>query len=207
MTKLLYLNASPRGDDAASTQAAQIFIDALPDAVQCERTDLFDADLPDLTAEIASAKQKFPMGIDLGDAESRQWARVVELVEAFKDADHYLFGLPMWNFSIPYRFKHYIDIITHPGLLFSRDANGIHGLASGSATVIYSRGGDYSPKDGQPDPYDFQSPYVKAWLGLVGLNPVNEVLVQRTMAGPDALQEGLDATRQQLQELAGACLQ
>ena len=206
MTKLLYLNASPRGDDAASTQAAQIFIDALPDDVQCERIDLFDADLPDLTAAVASAKQKFPMGIELSEEESAQWAKIVELVDAFKDADHYLFGLPMWNFTIPYRFKHYIDIVTHPGLLFSRDEKGIHGLASGGATVIYSRGGDYSPKDGQPDPYDFQSPYVKAWLALVGLNPVHEVLVQRTMAGPDALQETLDAARPQLQELAASCL-
>ena len=198
MTKLLYLNASPRGDDAASTQAAQIFIDALPDAVQCERIDLFDANLPDLTAEIASAKQKFPMGIDLGDAESRQWARVVELVEAFKDADHYLFGLPMWNFSIPYRFKHYIDIITHPGLLFSRDANGIHGLASGSATVIYSRGGDYSPKDGAPDPYDFQSPYVKAWLGLVGARATHHGRARRLAGRPGCHAAAVAGTRRRL---------
>ncbi len=110
----------------------------------------------------------------------------------------------MWNFSIPYKFKHYIDLITHPGLTFASDADGIRGLASGSATVMYSRGGNYSPKDGQPDPFDFQSPYINAWLGLVGLGPINEVLVQGTMAGPDGVATAVAGATAQLQSLAGA---
>lgn len=203
MPKLLYINASPRGDVSASVNAARLFIDALPDAIEVEQIDLIDAHLPHLTAEIASAKVKFPSGAALTDEERKQWGVVESLVEQFKAADHYLFGLPMWNFSIPYTFKHYIDMITHPGLLFARDDKGIHGLASGSATVIYSRGGDYSPKDGKPDPYDFQSPYVKAWLALVGLSPVNEVLVQTTMAGPDAAKASVEGATPQLQTIAG----
>ncbi len=202
MTQLLYLNASPRGDAAASTQAAKHFIEAVSGNVEIQQINLFEANLPEFSAELASAKQKFSIGMDLTEAESRAWSQATELVETFASADHYLFGVPMWNFSLPYKLKQYIDLITHPGLTFKADKDGIRGLVSGAATVIYSRGGDYSPKNGEPDPYDFQSPYLRAWLSLVGLNPVEEVLVQSTMAGPDAQQAAVSQAAERLQKLA-----
>ena len=202
MTNLLYINASPRGEVSAANQACLIFTNALPDSVKVDRLDLFEAQLPEVTLEITAAKMKFAMGLDLDDEEARQWSAITNLVSQFLEADSYLFAIPMWNFSIPYKLKQYIDLITHPGLTFTSDENGPKGLASGPATLIYSRGGDYSPKDGKPDPFDFQSPYMKAWTRLVGLNPVSEVLVQRTMAGPDALTETLDAQRSKLIALA-----
>lgn len=204
MTTLLYINASPRRDAAASTQAAATFLDALDEGVQVDRVDLFDADLPEYTAVLASAKQSTMMGTALSDEEQAQWQRVTQLVEQFVGADCYLFGVPMWNFSVPYKLKQYIDLVTHPGLTFASDAQGIRGLAAGPATVIYSRGGDYSRKDGQPDPFDFQSPYLNAWLGLVGLGPVTEVLVQGTLAGPDALSQSVQGAQAQLVEAAQA---
>jgi len=165
--------------------------------------DLFDAGLPAFTAALASAKQKFAVGADLTEEEQRQWQVVTDLVAQFKAADHYLLGVPMWNFSLPYILKQYIDLITHPQLTFTRDEQGMRGLAAGPVTVIYSRGGNYSPKDGKPDPYDFQSPYLKAWLALVGLGPVEEILVQGTMAGPDALAEAVQGAAAQLLAAAG----
>jgi len=202
MSTLLYVNASPRGAASASTQAAEHFLTALPAAVSVQRLDLFEADLPDYTAALTQAKQKTVMGMALEGAEQIEWQAVTELVAQFVAADHYLFGVPMWNFNVPYKLKQYIDLITHPGLTFTRDAEGIHGLAGGAATVIYARGGDYSPKDGQPDPFDFQSPYLRAWLGLVGVAPVEEVLVQTTMAGPDAQNQSVANALPQLQAAA-----
>ena len=200
MSRLLYISASPRGGASASIQAADFFLEALPSEVEVERLDLFAADLPEYTPALASAKQK--MGVGLDDEEAAQWPQVKELVAQFVAADRYLFAIPMWNFSVPYKFKQYIDLVTHPGLTFTRDEQGIRGLASGPATVIYSRGGDYSAKDGQPDPFDFQSPYMNGWFTLVGLGPVEEVLVQRTMAGPDALAAAVDGARERLESLA-----
>lgn len=202
MTDLLYINASPRGELSAANQASLIFTDALPDSVQVNRLDLFEAQLPEVTLEITAAKMKFAMGLDLDAEEARQWSAIQTLVSQFVEADSYLFAIPMWNFSIPYKLKQYIDLITHPGLTFTSDENGPKGLASGPATLIYSRGGDYSPKDGKPDPFDFQSPYMNAWTRLVGLDPVSEVLVQKTMAGPDALKETLEAEKSKLIALA-----
>ena len=68
--------------------------------------------------------------------------------------------------------------------------------------VIYARGGSYGPKDGQPDPYDHQSTYLKAWLGLVGVNLAAEVAVEGTMRPPVGADNHLDGVRTRLEELA-----
>ena len=202
MSNLLYISASPRGEDSAAVQASAVFLNALDSAVSVTALNLFEADLPDYTHSLASAKQKTMTGADMTSTEAQQWQRVTELVDQFLGADHILLALPMWNFSIPYKFKQYIDLITHPGMTFTMDKNGPRGVGSASGTVIYSRGGDYSPKDGKPDPFDFQSPYLKAWASLVGISPLEEVLVQRTMSGPDAQSEAIDGAAERLESLA-----
>jgi FMN-dependent NADH-azoreductase len=42
-----------------------------------------------------------------------------QLVDEFLSADLYVFGIPMYNFSIPSTFKAYIDQIVRPGRTFS----------------------------------------------------------------------------------------
>lgn len=204
MTTVLYLNASPRGEQSAAHQAAGVFLSALGDDVTVNSIDLFATDLPDVTLEVTSAKIKQFLAMDLTEEEAAQWQVVTNLVNEFKVADHYLMGIPMWNFGIPYKLKHYIDLINHPGLTFTRDANGPRGLVEGSATLIYSRGGDYAPKDGRPDPMDFQSIYMNAWLTSIGITDVNEVLVQNTMGGPDMVKQTIEGVTDQLTGIASA---
>ena len=202
MTDVLYICASPRGEQSAAVQAANVFTDALADSVSLTELNLFTCNLPEYTSVLTNAKQKIMTAAELSPDEANEWTRVTELVDQFLNADHVLIALPMWNFSIPYKFKQYIDLLTHPGLTFQIDKDGPRGIGAASGTVIYSRGGDYSPKDGQPDPFDFQSPYVKAWAALVGISPLNEVLVQGTLAGPDAQAEAIARASQNLKELA-----
>ena len=202
MTTVLYVNSSPRGDESAAAQAAQQFLQALPEGVTVQELNLFDYGLPEYTHTLAAAKQKTMMGAELSAEEASEWSGVTKLVDQFLAADHILMTIPMWNFSIPYKFKQYIDLLTHPGVTFLMDKSGPRGVGSASGTVIYSRGGDYSPKDGQPDPFDFQSPYIGAWAGLVGISPLEEVLVQRTMGGPEAQAAAVNAAAKQLEEAA-----
>ena len=204
MTQILSITASPRGEDSAAIQATNIFLDALPATAAVTHLNLFAAGLPEYTPQLAAAKQKTMFGTELDDAEAAQWQRVTALVDQLLAADHLLLALPMWNFSIPYKFKQYIDLVTHPNVTFTMDKDGPRGLASASGTIIYSRGGDYSPKDGKPDPFDFQSPYMRAWCSLVGIDPVTDVLVQRTMGGLEAQAAAIDGARAQLQALAAS---
>jgi len=203
VTTLLYINASPNSD-SVSDQGAQFFLDALKDHVITQRVDLFQTELPEVNNKITSAKFKFVTGMDLNQEEEQQWAPVIRMVEQLKGADYFLLAVPMWNFGIPYKLKHYIDLVNHPGLTFTRDENGPRGLVKGSATVIYSRGGDYSRKDDQPDPLDFQSTYLIAWLTSIGVSPVNEILLQNTMLGPNTVKENLELVREKLHVLAKA---
>ena len=202
MSALLYIECSPRRADSFSSQAAAIYLDALPKGVTVEHLDLFAANLPEFDAVAAAAKYKVMGGKPLNPAEESAWSKVIALVDGFKAADHYLIAAPMWNFGVPYKLKQYIDLITHPGLTFIPRPDGMEGLAGGDAVVIYSRGGNYGPKDGQPDPYDHQSPYLQAWLGLVGVSPVVEVAVEGTMRPPAGAQNRLDGVRVRLKELA-----
>ena len=202
MSALLYIECSPRRADSFSSQAAAIYLSALPKDVSVEHLDLFNANLPEFDAIAAAAKYKVMRGQALNPDEESAWAAVVALVDRFKAADHYLIAAPMWNFGIPYKLKQYIDLITHPGLTFNPSPDGMEGLAKGDAVVIYSRGGNYGPKDSQPDPYDHQSPYLQSWLGLVGVSPVVEVAVQGTMRPPAGAESHLDPVRERLEELA-----
>ncbi len=204
MSSLLYLESSPRGSESVSSIAAQTYLEALPNSVAVTHLSLFDAELPEFAATMAGAKYKTMFGQTLSEQEQRSWKQVEALVAQFLAADHYLLSVPMWNLGVPYKLKQYIDLITHPGMTFEPAAEGMKGLASGRATIIYSRGGDYSATDSGPDPYDFQSPYLCAWLAMVGIDAIDEVPIQRTMAGPEVLESALAEASTKLTTLAQA---
>ncbi|OGK10273.1 MAG: hypothetical protein A2W80_08310 [Candidatus Riflebacteria bacterium GWC2_50_8] len=44
-------------------------------------------------------------------------------------ADIIIISVPMWNFGMPYRLKHYLDVIVQPRHLFCYTDNGLVGLA------------------------------------------------------------------------------
>jgi FMN-dependent NADH-azoreductase len=99
----------------------------------------------------------------------------------FKSADKYLISLPMWNFSIPYKLKHYIDLIVHRGLTFSfTPGKGYKGLVTGKPlAAVYARGGAYSPGSGA-ESWDQQSKYLKHIFGFIGFTDIREIFVEPT---------------------------
>jgi FMN-dependent NADH-azoreductase len=91
----------------------------------------------------------------------------------------------MWNFGIPYRLKHFVDVITQPGLSFSYSPEeGYRGLVTGKpVAVVYARGGEYSSSAGA-QAMDFQKPYLEALLKFLGFTTIETVLVEPTLAAP-----------------------
>jgi FMN-dependent NADH-azoreductase len=106
----------------------------------------------------------------------------------FNAADKYVFSVPMWNFSIPYPLKHYIDVITLAGenWTWSR-SEGYRSLLSGKkALLIYSSAGSYSL--GEPASHaDFQKPYLRHWLSFIGVDDLTEINLAPTLADPDVV--------------------
>ena len=93
----------------------------------------------------------------------------------------------MWNFNIPYKMKHYIDVISQPGMAWRyTPEEGYQGLMSGrTAKVFFASGDGYETGTGF-EPFDMQKPYINLWLNFIGFDSVERVVAQRTLFEPEA---------------------
>ncbi len=206
MSKLLHIEASPRGNRSSSTAVARHFIEsyraAHPDDT-VETLDLWHAELPEFNGATIDAKYAVMTGQEATPEQHSAWQAVVKITDHFKSADKYLISLPMWNFGIPYKLKHFIDVLLQPGLTFSFTPGvGYQGLVTGkSAVAIYARGGAYGPGTGA-EAYDQQSVYLRQVLGFIGLTNIKEIFVEPTGAGPASKDEAVAASNVKATELA-----
>ncbi|MDX8466483.1 NAD(P)H-dependent oxidoreductase [Mesorhizobium sp. VK23B] len=208
MIKLLYLEVSPRKAASASIEVARAFIDAYRAAHpsdEIEILDLWSLDLPPLDEDALNAKYAGIYGDGRTPAQATAWSRMEALAAPLLAADKLLMAVPLWNFSIPYRLKHYIDLVSQKDILFSFDQTGFGGLMKAKkAAVIYARGLDYAPTSNWTpgERYDFQRPYVEAWLRFIGLTDIQGVVVERTLFGLEADAEARRAAASEARAMA-----
>jgi FMN-dependent NADH-azoreductase len=202
MSKVLHIESSPRGDRSASITVAQAFVEAYQSAHphdEVETLDLWHASIPEFDGPTIQGKYAIMHQQAFTPEQDTAWKAVVKLADHFKSADKYIISLPMWNFGIPYKLKHYIDVLAQPGLTFSVSDKGYQGLVTGKPLVlIYARGGAYGPGSGA-EGYDAQSSYMKQITGFLGFTNVKEIFVEPTMQKTDAVEKG----KQHATELAG----
>ena len=201
MEKVLYLQASPRGDRSKSNQVAAAFLDSYkqvnPDDT-VETLNVFDAELPSFDGLTIQAKYTIIHGKQHTAEERQAWDAVEKVIEKFKSADKYIISLPMWNFGIPYRLKHYIDVLIQPGYTFKVGDKGYEGLVKGKSVVcIYARGGAFL----DAVEYDKQKPYMEQILGFIGVEDIRSIVVEPTLAGDEeqakkALEDSIKKARQ-----------
>jgi FMN-dependent NADH-azoreductase len=208
MPKLLHIEASPRGKRSSSITVAQHFIEAYrakhPNDV-VETLDLWHTALPEFDGATIDAKYAIMHGQSFTPEQESSWKAVVKIAEQFKSADKYLLSLPMWNFGIPYKLKHYIDLLAQPGLTFSfSPETGYKGLVTGKpVVVVYARGGAYGPGSGA-EGYDQQSGYVKQILGFIGFTDIKEIFVEPTLASATSKDEAIAKSNPQAEAFAQA---
>lgn len=208
MAKLLHIEASPRGKRSASVTVAQHFIDsylAAHPGDTAETLDLWHAGLPEFDGATIDAKYAVLHGQKHTPEQLQAWQAVVKIADHFKSADKYLFSLPMWNFGIPYKLKHFIDVLLQPGLTFSfSPETGYKGLVTGKPVIaVYARGGAYGAGTGM-EAYDAQSTYLKQALGFIGFTGIKEIFVEPTLASPTSKDEVVAAAKLKATELASA---
>ncbi len=206
MSKILYIKASPMGERSLSIAAADAFIDAYTEANpddSVQTLDLFAAALPEFNFAAASAKYKIMHGKEHSQVDKGVWEGIVAVIDEFKSADKYVFAVPMWNFSIPYRLKQYIDIIVQPGYTFGVTQGGYEGMVKNKPVFIaYARGGEY--KSGSPaEAFDLQKRYLELILGFMGFKDIRAVVVEPTLAaGPDTANERRAAAVEKARKMA-----
>src|ERR1700732_186393 len=189
MSKLLYIEASPRKSRSKSIEVAHVFLSTLQNSyssVEVDKLDLWSTELPRFDGDTVDAKYAILHGQPHTPEQAKGWQRVTEVIDRFKSADWYLFSLPMWNFGVPYVLKHLIDVIVQPGQTFSfSPAEGYKGLVTDKkAAVVYARGGAYGPGTGA-EGYDLQSKTLGGILGFIGITEVTNIVIEPTLAAPD----------------------
>ncbi|MGA2172341.1 MAG: NAD(P)H-dependent oxidoreductase [Sedimentisphaerales bacterium] len=208
MSKVLYIKASPMGKLSYSTVVADAFVEAYKKSHpkdQVKVIDLFSTTIPEFDFTAASGKYKIMRGKPHSPEEKTAWEKVVAVIEEFKSADKYVLAVPMWNFSIPYRLKQYIDVIVQPGQTFAVDSAGNYkGLVTGKpALVVYARGGEYV-KGTPAEQYDQQSKYVESILRFMGFTDIRPLMVEPTLAGgPATAEQKRAAAIEQAKRMAG----
>lgn len=199
--KILQINSSARAEGSHSTRLANALVERLS-AAQPQATvtvrDLGRTPHPmldgaTLQALFTPAEQRTP----------EQAARVAlndALIAELQAADVLVLGVPMYNFSVPAQLKNWIDAITRAGVTFSYTEQGPKGLLEGKkAFVVQTRGGIH-----RNSPTDSLTPYLKTFLGFLGMTDVQFVYAEGLAMGPDAEQNALASAQQQIEEALSA---
>jgi FMN-dependent NADH-azoreductase len=209
MSKLLYIRTSPRGERSKSNTVADAFIEAYRKTQpqdKIETLNVFTADLPPFDGFTVQAKYAIMHGKKLSSEEAAAWKAVEKIIEQFKSADKYLLSVPMWNFSIPYRLKQYIDILVQPGYTFTFDKEkGYQGLVKDKPLlVVYARGGEYA-KGTESEAFDMQSKYIELIFGFIGFTDIKSIIVEPTLqGGADTARQKVDAAIKKAEQLASS---
>jgi FMN-dependent NADH-azoreductase len=205
MSTLLYIESSPRKERSKSISVAKAFIEtykAEHPGDEVVTLDLWEKKLPEFDGYTIDAKYQVLHGQGFDANQQAAWQAVVDVCDEFKSADKYLFSLPMWNFGIPYKLKHYIDVLAQPGQTFSfNPASGYSGLVTGKpVAVVYARGGAYGSDAAKG--MDLQKGYMDLLLGFIGFTEVHSIMVEPTLAGPEDVAKTEAAAIAQAQTIA-----
>ena len=120
------------------------------------------------------------------------------LIAELRAADVIVLGLPMYNFGVPSTLKAYFDHVARAGVTFRYTSNGPEGLLTGKKVyVLATRGGNY-----QGTPTDTQTPYVRTFLGFIGITDVEFVYAEGLARGDSHKAQALDEAHAGILELA-----
>ena len=199
MTTLLQINSSVFSQGGQSSQLADHYVAAYLKANPAAKVvsrDLAANPIPHLGGETVGAF--FTPAENRNDAQKAAIALSDELVAEIQAADVIVIGAPMYNFNIPSVLKAYFDHIARAGLTFKYGEQGPVGLLTGKKAVVFStRGGLYA---GTPN--DVETPFVRQFLGFLGITDVNFVYAEGLAYGDDKKAEAIKAAQAEIEKLA-----
>ncbi|MDE8554904.1 FMN-dependent NADH-azoreductase [Pantoea vagans] len=180
MSKVLVLKSSILAGYSQSSQLADFYIEqAKAQGKEVTVRDLAANPIPVLDGELVGAMR--PSETPLSPRQQEALDLSDELIAELQAHDEVVIAAPMYNFSIPTQLKNYFDLIARAGVTFRYTEAGPEGLVKGKkAVVISSRGGIH--KD---TPTDLLTPYVKLFLGFIGITDVEFVFAEGIAYGPE----------------------
>lgn len=209
MSSLLHVVGSPRSRQSVSRDIAEAYVRAYCEARPATRVDTLDVwqeALPAFDEHAMAAKYAGIAGTPLTARQAEAWEVLQAIAARFHAAEIIVVSTPMWNFGIPYRLKHLIDLVSQKNILFTFDAQGFGGmLRHAKGLVVSARGLNYATDSDTPESeFDYQTSYLKMWLKFVGITDVATITVAQTLYGPDADAAARQAGIQEALRLARA---
>ena len=189
MPHLIHIEASPRKSRSASIEVAHAFLSAWKarhPSGTVDTLDVWSTPMPEFDGDALDAKYAGLTGTPLTPKQAAVWASIKTIAARISAADVILISTPMWNYGIPYKLKHLIDVVSQKDVLFTFDERGQIGMLKGKKGVaICARGvqiGEHFPKD----KFDFQTTYLTMFYNMIGVTDITILEVEKTLYGPEA---------------------
>lgn len=169
--RTLWVEASPKGEQSLSSALAEEFLTAAPAAAvrAVERFSVWSQTVPVFDGDAAIAKFAPLFGEATTVEQDRKWQCVLDEIERVRGFDRLVISAPMWNWSVPYALKAWIDVLVQPLVSFTVDERGRHigTLGDGRpAHLILTRSSCYDGSS--PELVDFQLPYLEYVFTMLG---------------------------------------
>ena len=189
MPTLLHVDSSPLYGVSISRELTAAFVTkwkaAHPDATVIDR-DLNATSIPPLTAAWVGAS--FTPEASRSEEQKQQLALSDTLIAELEQADEWVIGVPMHNFSISSPLKLWIDQVARAGKTFAYVEGKPQGLLTGKGvTFVVASGGIYDAGT-QMASFNHVEPYLKDVFGFLGVREPKFLTASGTMA----LRQGKD---------------
>ncbi|PPT06424.1 FMN-dependent NADH-azoreductase [Geitlerinema sp. FC II] len=205
---MLHLDASPRGERSRSRKMTRVFVERWiqthPETSVTYR-DIGRNPAPPVTeawivAAFTPPEQRTP---DLEEA-----LRVSEeLVDEFLAADIYVFGVPMYNWTVPSGFKAYIDNIVRIDRTWAyipeeNPEFPYEPLVRGKKMFVVTARGDggFAPGE-RNEKRDFLNPYLTEIFSMLGVTDIEFINIENDEYGGQKLEDSIAAARDRIDRL------
>ncbi|NUU02715.1 NAD(P)H-dependent oxidoreductase [Herbaspirillum robiniae] len=186
--RVLHIISSPRGEKSASVTVANAFLDACRQrfaGCEIDTLNVWEEPLPEFDSSAIGAKYKRVSKEPMTAAEQAAWSDIEALVRRFERAERIVIGVPMWNFSYPYKLKQLIDLVCQRNMLFTFDGSAYGPMLTiPRALAIQVRGQSQGGGIDAANPgFEHQAGYIDFWLKFIGVQEVHSLMVEHTWDG------------------------
>lgn len=201
MSNVLVLKSSILANYSQSNVLADYFVDQWrqqhsDDKIQVR--DLAADPIPVLDGELVGALRPSDAPLTPRQQEALELSNT--LIEELKASDVIVITAPMYNFNIPTQLKNYFDLIARAGVTFRYTEAGPEGLLKGKKVyVLTSRGGIHKDTN-----TDLVTPYLRVFLGFIGLTDVEFVFEEGIAYGPEMATKAQQDAKALINQLATA---
>lgn len=206
MSSILVINASPRKDRSVSRNLTEIFIDKWKQKNPVDNVvyrEVGRENIPHVSEEWIAGAFK-PAGLrtaeDIAALEISN-----KLISELKAADVIVLSTPMYNWSIPSSLKAYIDQVLRANetvLINPKNPNPYVGLLKDKKAFLLLVRGNAGYEPGEYlEHLNFQTRYLKTVFGIMGIEDVEEIILNGAAHGEEELAVTLAAAQVRISEL------